>query len=184
MEVPPGYSTHQVCVVMSNTGLEPFSVINAAKQLVRLNKTLENIVGVYLTEYFVDPAAGNTSFVWRLSLGGSGMEESTSCNANGQGHPFVVRNLVTAPPLVAANPTHVTYDSPRAVSFSPQRGLTMLNVSVQQSNGAAPFFNTMSFFLTFVLKDKEWDSKTAKNDDEVRHLEWWRSQAYAGRFHM
>jgi len=181
-EIKPYQHKHEVvirmkspAVLQNNTnGPAYLAQPNPASVTIMLNQTLEQIEEVWLTEYDAEmgavPAAGN---MWRLSFQRSHLSDSMTCNSAGNGIPFNV-NLGVAG-------THVVYQRPRVMSVEQKSGgITSLSVDVFDEFGQPPPFSSLTFYLTFVMRRKDWDPAQVMRND-ANQVEWWRSNNNVGR---
>ncbi len=181
-ETKPWQWKHDVVVRLTSPATNPSNsnatggtfTLNAASVTVPLMQPLDMIEEVWLTEYQVLPSAGSPpTDMWRLSFLRSNLCDSTSCNAAGTGVPFMV---------FLGGPTHHTYNNPRRLSLTAKSGgLTSLAVDVTDELGQPVAFTSMTFFLTFVMRKRDWDASQALRND-ANLVEWWRPNTNVGRF--
>lgn len=177
-EIKPWQWAHQVVVRFDAALLEPFNVTSPASQIINLNRMLEHVAEVRLTEYYVDCTPGaNTRHLWRVNLSAQGIEEEVSSNAAGKGHCFIVPNIAAG----SVEQNHVVYDNPRVVSYTCKTGITSLHVQVSTDAGTAPSYNQMIFMFTFVMNKPDWSPELV-NQNDLNKLEPWRSNQFVGRF--
>jgi hypothetical protein len=182
-EIKPWQRRHEVCVRMlspqqpfNNATLNPYqSNINDASVVVPLMCTLDNVEEVWLNEYdIVLSSLSQPGELWRLNLGANNLPEFGSCNSAGEGAPL---NITT----VASGQTHYIYTRPRVIATGHGlNGRRTLNVSVTNEFGQPVKFESMTFYLTFVMRKPEWSPEQVMQNDR-NLVEWWRSNNNVGR---
>jgi len=178
-DLKPWQYKHDVVIRMNSPATLPYTdgqvQQSPASVLVPLMQPLDLIEEVWLTEYQVRITEGSsTSDMWRLSFLRSNLVDSVSCNSSGTGVPFSVDQ--------SSATTHHIYDNPRKLSVTVKNGgITALAVDVVDEFGAPVSFQSMTFFLSFIMRKKEWDpAQVMRNDANL--LEWWRPNTNVGRF--
>jgi hypothetical protein len=179
-DLKPWQYRHDVVVRMTQPVTLPSTGGNVqlvpASALVPLMQPLDSIEEVWLTEYQVVQAITlpTLSDMWRLSFLRSNLVDATSCNSSGTGVPFSVD--------IGSLVTHRIYDNPRKLSLTHKSGgITALAVDVTDEYGAPVSFGTMTFYLSFIMRKKDWNPEQVMRND-ANLLEWWRPNTNVGRF--
>jgi hypothetical protein len=60
-------------------------------------------------------------------------------------------------------------------------GITALAVDVTDEFGAPVSFGTMTFYLSFIMRKKDWNPEQVMRND-ANLVEWWRPNTNVGRF--
>lgn len=172
----PYQQAHQYVLRLRNPSVGDYPSLTVGDIIVPLERQLENLQEIWLTEYMVDndqtPAANN---MWRIDISPDGFECEQTSNAKGRGHCILIADMT--------NPYHHSYDTPRVMSLCNKKGVSSFRVRIVDEFGALVSFTSVTLMLTFVTLRQGWSPQDAKIAQD-NLIEWWRSNENNSRFRV